>query len=340
MNKSIIISYKEDSDDRKFNLKTLLTWLSYIQDGNTEIIIVEQDVVSRIDWVNEIKGSEYIKHIFVKNDGIFNLGWGYNIGARLSTTDILIFNSVDIIVKHLFYKNAQQLIQGCDIAKPYKTMIELDKEDTLHFVNNNYMILPNTKHVPIINMSLSNGVFIMKKDLYNMLKGFDENCYGYGYEDNIFDEKILKLELKTKFIQDTSIHLYHSVDKIGTYHYFTIANKELYNEYVALSKDDIIDKINNVTLWGDTDISKSNEISIRHIKREMYEKVTEDILTSIADKFNDDYIKDLVNNISTTIYNAISEEIKKKVEGDLKDIKYTNTKKKTLFKKIMNKFKL
>lgn len=340
MNKSIIISYKEDSEDRKYNLKTLLYWLSYVRGGITEIIIVEQDIISKLNWLSEIKGNDIIRHIYVKNDGIFNLGWGYNIGARLAINDILIFNSVDIIIKHNIYKNAEQLIYNHDIIKPYNSIIEFDKEDTLKFISNNYTILPNSKHTPMTNKSLSSGIFIMKKELFNMLKGFDENCYGYGYDDNIFDEKIKKLDLKTNILPDTAIHLYHNTEKIGIYHYFTIANKELYNEYINLSKDEMIEKINDITLWGDTDISKSNEISIRHIKRELYEKVTEDILVSIANKFNDDYIKELVITLSSVIYNSIAETIKVKIETDLKDIKYTKSKQKSILKKILNKFNI
>ena len=55
--------------------------------------------------------------MFVKNDGIFNVGWGYNIGALNAKTNVLIFNSVDIIVKHIMYTNAEQISKMSDIIK-------------------------------------------------------------------------------------------------------------------------------------------------------------------------------------------------------------------------------
>ena len=101
MNKSFIISYREDSEDRKYNLKILLNWLSNVQDGFSEIILVEQDSLPKVNWLEEIKGKEFIKYHFVKNDGVFNLGWGYNIGAKLSESNVLI---LDQDIQNLFLR--------------------------------------------------------------------------------------------------------------------------------------------------------------------------------------------------------------------------------------------
>ena len=170
VNKSIIISYKKDSENREKNLKRLLYWLSYAQDTLTEIILVEQGVESTVDWLDEIKGKEYIKYIFIKNDGIFNLGWGYNVGVKESTTNTLIFNSVDVIVKHLFIKNIEQILFNCDVVKGYSTIIELDEVDTEKYISINYRLSPNVKNVLITELTLANGVFAMKKNIYMMMK--------------------------------------------------------------------------------------------------------------------------------------------------------------------------
>jgi hypothetical protein len=134
MNKSIIISYKEDSLQRQMNLKNLLQWLSYINDDVTEIIIVEQDYISKLDWLKSLN-IKNINHIFIKNDGIFNLGWGYNIGARHATSNILIFNAVDMIIKHNSYLNITSNLYGYDIIKPYTSTIRLNEQDTINFVS-------------------------------------------------------------------------------------------------------------------------------------------------------------------------------------------------------------
>ena len=340
VNKSIIISYKKDNEEREKNLKRLLYWLSYAQDTLTEIILVEQGQESTIDWLNEINGKEYIKHIFIKNDGIFNLGWGYNVGVKAASTDLLIFNSVDVIVKHLFIKNAHQIIHGCDFVKGYSNLIELDKKDTEDYIQINYRLSPNVKHVLVTDNTLTNGVFMMKKDIYFMVKGFDEDCYGYGYQDYIFDQKLKILEFKTKVLNDTAIEMYHRKEKHGMYYYFTKANEELYKEYKDFDKDDLIEKLNEITVWGDSDITKSNEVSIRHVKRELFEKATEEIIKHFTEKLTKEYIDEIVISVTNTMYNSIAESIKDKIHTDLKDFKINNKKKTSLIRKILEKFKL
>ena len=340
MNKSIIISYKKDTEDREKNLKRLLHWLSYAQDNLTEIILVEQGVETTINWLDDVRGKEFIKYIFVKNDGIFNLGWGYNIGAKASTTDILIFNSVDIIIRHIFIRNALQIIHNSDFVKGYNSLIELDEEDTEKYIGINYRLSPNVKHVLVSEKTLGSGVFIIRKDAYMMMKGFDEDCYGYGYQDYIFDEKMKLLDFKTKILKETAIELYHSKNREGMYYYFNKANGELYNEYKLFTKDDFIERINDITTWGNIDITKTNEISIRHIKREMYEKATEEIIKHFSEKISKEYIDEIVMNATNVIYNALAESIKNKISEDLKDIKIDGKKKTSLIRRILEKFKL
>jgi len=175
-----------------------------------------------------------------------------------------------------------------------------------------------------------------------MLKGFDEECYGYGYEDNIFDEKIKKLDLKYYIINDTAIHLFHknNEDNSDIYYYFKESNKQLFNDYSLLNKDGIIEKINSINNWGEKNESKSSDISIRHLKRELFEQVSSEIITSLSNKFTDDYINELVNNISSSIYNTIINQIREKITIDFNDIKFNDEKKKSLIKRIMNKFRL
>lgn len=342
MNKSFIISYREDSEDRKYNLRILLNWLANIQDGYTEIILIEQDSIPKINWLEEIRGKEFIKYHFVKNDGIFNLGWGYNIGSIMAESNILIFNSVDILVRPITFNTSFNKIMKFDIIKPYKTIISLDKKDTVTFIGNNCKLPPNNTHDFAIDTLLSSGVFIMKKETFLMLKGFDEDCYGYGYDDNIFDEKINKLELKYNILSDTAIHLYHKNkdDNNDIYYYFTESNKQLFNDYELLDKDGIINKINSIDKWGIIGESESNDVSIKHLKRELFEQVSNEILTSLSNKFTDDYINELVNTISSSIYNTIINQVRDKITNDFKDIRFTESKKKSLIKRIMNKFRL
>ena len=270
------------------------------------------------------------------------MGWGYNIGVLNSSSDVIIINSVDILVRPLAIKNSMEHLLKWDVVKPYKSTISLDKNETDIFISNNFTLQPNIKNNIFTDDLLSSGCFIIKKSVFLLLKGFDEDCYGYGHEDNIFDEKLSKLGLTSFIINDTSIHLYHKnhIDNNDIYYAFTSINNLLFDEYSKMNKDGIIDKINSIKNWGSLTETSSYDVSIRHLKRELYEKVSGDLLTSISSKFTDEYIKELVDNISASIYNTIIEEVKNKIVIDLKDIKYDNEKDKSLLKRIMKKFKI
>jgi len=342
LNKSIIISYRESSEERRYNLKCVLDYLSHIQDGHTEIIIVEQDDTQKIDWLSEINGNQFIKHIFVENDGIFNKGWGYNIGAKNATSDIFVFHDSDIFIKPQTYGIALNVLKSKDVVNPYKSVVFLDEESSKVFKDHKYSFSSANKFKPVIHTIITGGIFFIKKSVYFTLKGFDEDCYGYGHEDDILDEKMRKLDLKIETLNDVSIHMYHesSVDNNGLYYSFKEINKQLFAEYVNLSKQEILNKIENIETWGDENEYQNNDVSSRHIKRVLYERISEKIIEHVLSKFTDNYLDEIVNNISTKIYNDIVDVVSDKVKGELSNINYSDKEKDTMLRQIMKKFKV
>jgi len=342
LNKSIIIAYRESSEERRFNLKKLLDYLSHFQDGKTEIILVEQDDFSKINWLSDIKGNQFINHIFVYNDGIFNKGWGYNIGAKNATTDILMFTDSDIFIKPQTYILALQSLQINDVVNPYRSVIFLDQESSKIFSQNNYSFSVANRFKPVIHNIITGGIFFIKKQKFLELKGFDEDCYGYGHEDDILDEKIRKLELKVHTLNDISIHMYHesATNNDDLYYAFIEVNKQLFAEYKEMNKEQIISKINNIKDWGDVGNSMTRDTSTRHIKRALYEKTTEKIIEHVLSKFTDDYMDEIVNEISTKIYHNIIETITEKVKYELNNMNYEDEEKQGMLKQIMKKFRL
>lgn len=342
MNKSIIISYRESSKERKDNIKSVLDYLSHFQDGHTEIIIVEQDDESKIDWLPEIKGNQFIKHIFVKNDGIFNKGWGYNIGAKLSESELLMFSDSDIIIKPQTYTLSLNNLRKFDVINPYQSVVFLDDESTKSFREHKYSFSVANKFKPIKHGIITGGIFFMKKKTFLDIKGFDEYCYGYGHEDDILDEKIRKLELSVHTLNDISIHMYHenSEDNDDLYYSFIEVNKQLFAEYKEMSKQQILNKIETTEMWGDINESASRDTSMRHIKRALYEKTTEKIIEHVLSKFTDDYMDEIVNEISTKIYSNIIDTITEKVKYELNNMNYDDNEKQGMLKQIMKKFRL
>ena len=342
MNRSIIISYRESSEERRKNLRYVLDYLSLLQDGKTEIIIVEQDDTSKIDWIGEVKNSQFIKHIFVQNDGIFNKGWGYNIGAKNAKGRLLMFSDSDIFIKPQTVNIGFMKLGDFDVVNPYHSVVFLDEESSKVFPEHNYSFAVANRSKPIKHTIITGGIFFMEKEKFLTIKGFDEDCYGYGHEDDILDEKIRKLGLSVHTINDISIHIYHetATDNDSLYYSFVEINKQLFSEYKDMTKEQISNKLENITDWGDIGNPLARDTSMRHIKRALYEQTSEKIIEYVLSKFTDDYLDEIVNEISTKIYNNIVEVMGEKVKGELSNISYSQTDKKNMLNKIMKKFRL
>ena len=244
---SIIISYKESGEDRKINLKKLLNYLSQTLDDNTEIILVEQDENSKLNWLSEIEKHNEINHIFLKNEGIFNKGWGYNIGAKEAKGNCLIFHDSDIFIELNSYCTSLELLNKFDVISPYKSISSLNEKDSDLFIPNKYKFKKNAnvKEIPPI----SGGIFMIKKKNFLKLRGFDEDCFGWGYEDSIFDRKIMKMELSVYSCDNMAVHLYHknvSEHNDNIYYFFQIRNKNLHDKYLNMTKEELEDKIKNI----------------------------------------------------------------------------------------------
>lgn len=251
--RSIIISYKESGIDRKNNLIRLLNYLSNLLDGETEIVLVEQDVKSKIDWLYQIKRNEYINHIFIKNEKIFNKGWGYNIGAKEAKGDFLVFNDCDLFIKLSTYNESFLKLVDFNVINPYNSLYFLDDISSINFINNSHVI--NYKNInvkPISPNVISGGIFFIRKDSYFKIKGFDENCYGWGSEDGIFDIKMKKMELSLSIINNVAIHLYHmgNNNQNSEYYINEKKNSKLYIEYAKMSKGEIKKLIENIESYG------------------------------------------------------------------------------------------
>jgi GT2 family glycosyltransferase len=259
---SIIISYKESGKDRRINLQRLLEYLSQLLDAKTEIVLVEQGNESKINWINKIKNHEQINHIFIKNDKIFNKGYGYNVGAKNAKGNYLIFNDVDLFLELKLYSLLISKLDQFDIINPYKYLCFLDKNDSDLFISDNYKFTIANDEQYIIPSVISGGIFMMKKENFLALKGFDEDCYGYGHEDDIFDTKIRKLKQSIYNDDSTAIHIYHKgITNEDNYYSYMKENKVLFDNYLIMTEKQLNEKIENTKSFGDVNnknINKNN----------------------------------------------------------------------------------
>ena len=260
MKTSIIISCKISDEDRAENLRALLKYLSMLISDEVELIVVEQDTQSRIEG-DGTSIYRQIKHVFIKNEGTFNKGLGYNVGAKVSSGEYLIFTDIDLYIEIGLYLSSLSWLVEYDVVNPYTVLHYLDKENSRRFFTDYDMGIVRDKR-RVLQMIrpgvISGGIFAISRGLFFALKGFDERCAGYGYEDDILDTKMRKTGVRVRNIEADCIHAYHKSprdrgDASDEYYSFFDRNKNLYRWYMAMTREQVLEVIDNVATWGEAD---------------------------------------------------------------------------------------
>jgi glycosyltransferase involved in cell wall biosynthesis len=194
---SYILAYRL-TEDRDTNLKEVLNWLSLQNSNNFEVLLVEQDKESKIDF----KLPDFCKHLFLYNNSYFNKSWAYNVGALNSSSDTLVFADTDILIdfNNLLY-SAELCKGGYDSVDPKGRVLALAKGEKNFFNPTKYTIRDSIVH--------AGGLFAISKVTFLKLNGWDEDMVGWGGEDDLMSHKIsVSIPRRIKLSFDI-YHLYH-----------------------------------------------------------------------------------------------------------------------------------
>jgi len=254
---SYIISFK-DGPGRGTNLREQLAYLETIIDNESEIIIVEQDDVSKLGWLNELPINYTINHIFVHNTAIFNKGRGCNIGAKHARGSKLVFLDVDVLLEREVYSEALEKLNSYDVVDPYKEIAFMSRHETEKFILRKF-----AKQIPfkyIESCVITGGAFFINKNKFLQIKGFDENISGWGYEDSVLDIKIKNAGLQCIQLTDKpAVHMWHpatstggmDINKNDPYYINIEHNKKIYNRYTnILDTKPLCQEIKQFKPWG------------------------------------------------------------------------------------------
>lgn len=248
---SFIISYFEEDIYRRRNLDFIVGYLKKLSIEGSEVIVVEQG-----------KTQHYKDSVFIHSHSMFNKGLGYNKGATIAKNNILFFSDADIVMPtHNYYDAIDSLINcNFDVVDPYREINYCDEKVSSDIIKG----VKNTNYISRVRSGvITGGAFVIRKSVFMAVKGFDENCVGYGYEDTILDIKLNKMEYKINRLIDFCIHLYHpshsrnitnqtELDEFikftkssgdGYYSNF-LNNKALSEKYTKFTKEELINHIN------------------------------------------------------------------------------------------------
>jgi N-terminal domain of galactosyltransferase len=213
MKVSCILTYRESGDPaRRANLLAVLQWLA--QWPQFEVILTEQDVAPTLDLL-PLKTP--IQSLFCYNPGGFNKGWGYNVGTRLSTGNILVFVDADTICLNLDAAIAHCL-NGTSVVRPFSKMIDLTAEQSAlaqqdwRNLQAPEFLMPNAPERSALGEyeNLCSGIVLFQRDAFNYLGGWDERFIGWGGEDDAMSIKAQRAQMPTMIMPTrASYHLHH-----------------------------------------------------------------------------------------------------------------------------------
>ena len=231
---TFIIGYRHRID-RFNNLKRTLDWINGF--AGVDVILVEQDTHSKISHL-----TLRARHIFLKSDKPYNRSWAFNIGTKLSKSNVIVFSDSDLIMEPNQFIEGLKAIEQYDMVSPYNSVLDLTaQESTLQLQDIVKINRPGRGETDNQKINICGGISIFRKDAIQRIAGWNEDFIGWGGED---DFQAIKVE---NFLSNTTLpykcyHLYHNRETPNQIGYQRTL--QLLQSLKSLSKDDLVRTIN------------------------------------------------------------------------------------------------
>jgi hypothetical protein len=305
MKLNIIIPFSNTNMFRRRNLDYCVQYYRNMF-PDSSIIISEQnsdsDLVDLdIDYHIKVKSKEYFWKSRVINDAV----------NTINNDDPIMMVDNDCMISSDFIDH---LPESYDVITPFDDITFLNEMQTRKYIKSDGNEVINGKRdLPVYRYT--GGITLFTKDAFNKLNGFDEEFHGWGGEDCAFIEKCQKIGLKYDRTKGRVTHIFHPDESKNKNENYT-DNREVLLAVKFMSKDQLIDKINNKKTYQDFYDELRSEYGDRFIV---------DIVTNVCGAINLTFdnsiyaIKDELSleNILTTFYNAGDVEIVKSIANTL-----------------------
>lgn len=226
-----VITYKHRSD-RILHLRKVLEWLNGF--SNIDVVLVEQDTHSKIKHL-----SLKAKHIFIKNNGVFNKSWAYNVAIKRNQNPIIIFGDSDIIMNPHEFIAAINEISNYDVISPYSSVLDLTREESeWPFANLLAIQRPGRGETDNQKINLCGGITIFKTEAIMKIGGWCEEFIAWGGEDDAQAFKVKNSELTYKEMPYRCYHFFHTRDDMDMKLYQR--NLQILDRITKMTKDELL----------------------------------------------------------------------------------------------------
>lgn len=159
------------------------------------------------------------------NNGDFSRSGARNAGVANSNSEVVVIIDADNYIPvdqiKLAIKYARRR-RG--LVKPSKFFGYLTEEATSVFYKEGKIVNIDNMWMNKPVMDFAGGAYVIRKDLYEDIGGFDEGFTGYGAEDDAFHALCLSKLGRISYVAGMNYHLYHPA--------YRVTSKENYQRLV------------------------------------------------------------------------------------------------------------
>jgi hypothetical protein len=239
-----ILTYRENGDgERRENLLAVLRWLE--RRPLLEVIVFEQDSVPRAGLSS---ASVNRRMLFGYNPGPFNKSWGFNVAARQTARPILVFADADVVVDSSLDRAIELCRNAVDAAKPYRRIVDLTADESRRVRGGDWEFVPQRPPDTPPNREarqefvvFAGGIFVIGREPYLRLGGFDERFRGWGGEDDAMTIKLRRAGMRlAECGERPALHLSHPRGPESTQGQPNYSsNRQLLADYEAYRDDEL-----------------------------------------------------------------------------------------------------
>ena len=201
---SVILTFRYANQDRLANTIATLRFL-YKNFPTINVILVEQDTFRKYDFSPYV--GENFEHIFTFNAGLFNRGWGLNVGIKHSDKNHFVLTDTDMIIDPNDFFAAMHCIKAYDVVRPYNHWLWVSEKETRNFRRDPTKIDFHTTDT--IEAQFAAGMLLVSREFHEKIGGFDERFEGWSPEDQVYYHKIKNMTQSILELPNTIYHLEH-----------------------------------------------------------------------------------------------------------------------------------
>ena len=154
--------------------------------------------------------SQHFPVITGDNSGNFNRSAARNAGVAQSTADVVAIIDADNLISPLSISAAAVMAQRSQrLVKPFSQFGYLDRETTdTYYATNNVPRQAGWETIGLVQ-GFTGGAYVLRRDMWDKVGGFDEAFVGWGGEDDAFHIQAERTLGPVLVVPGTNYHLWH-----------------------------------------------------------------------------------------------------------------------------------